>query len=63
VAKDPRELSEIGKHGIEVIPFARVLKELCDLARPGLTGAAGTDIAELIRFFHEESEPAAVGKT
>ncbi|QNI34562.1 hypothetical protein H7849_12080 [Alloacidobacterium dinghuense] len=63
VAKDQREIHEIGKRGIEVIPFAKVLKELCDLEKPGLTGAAGTDIAELIRFFHEEAEPMAVDQT
>lgn len=50
---DRSELSFIEAHGVELIDFAEVLRELCG-HRPGeLFGGAGTDIAEMIRYYAE----------
>lgn len=56
--KAPRELEFIASHGIEIVPMARVLAEVCDARHGQIFGAAGTDVAELIRFY-EESRTAA----
>lgn len=47
------ELTRIEAHGIELIRFDKVLKELCAHQPGELFGGAGTDIAEIIRYYAE----------
>ena len=49
--KDKAELALIGSQDIELIPFERVLEELCGHPAGEMFGGAGTDIAEIIRFY------------
>lgn len=58
VVKDVEELRLIGASGVELIPFSKVLHELC-LHKPGeMFGGAGTDIAEIIRYYAEHPDRA-----
>jgi hypothetical protein len=52
---DESELSFIEAHGVELINFADVLRELCGHKPGELFGGAGTDIAEMIRYYAEAS--------
>jgi hypothetical protein len=53
-----RGVDLIEARGVELISFDKVLKELC-AHRPGeLFGGAGTDIAEIIRYYAEYAESA-----
>jgi hypothetical protein len=50
---DDQELAFIEAHGIELISFEKVLCELCGHKPGELFGGAGTDIAEIIRYYAE----------
>lgn len=58
--KDQAELSLIGSQCIELIPFEAVLEELCGHPVGELFGGAGTDIAEIIRFYSKKVKPLHV---
>ncbi len=49
------ELEDISACGVELKPFEGVLAELCRPPPGQVTTAAGTDIAEIIRYFVEHS--------
>jgi len=51
---EPKELELIKNHGVELIPFAQVIKYLCSADIQHVSGAAGTDIAEIIRFYADD---------
>ena len=53
--RDEQELAFIQKHGIELVPFSDVLDELSKPKKGQVFGAAGTDIAEIIRYY--EAKP------
>ena len=50
--KDENELSFLKGHGIELIPFKRILSELMKVE--GWVGGTGTDIAEMIDFHRQD---------
>jgi hypothetical protein len=50
---DKSELAFIEARGVELISFERVLRELCGHKPGELFGGAGTDIAEMIRYYAE----------
>ncbi len=55
---DPRERVLIEQAGVSLIPFSRILLDLSQ-HRPGeLSGAAGTDIAEIVRYFAQHGAMA-----
>jgi hypothetical protein len=56
---DKSELSFIEAHGVELIDFAGVLRELCGHKPGELFGGAGTDIAEMIHYYAEAVGQAA----
>jgi len=49
VARHPQELKLIEKHNVTLIPFRAVLIHLT--SEKGLTGASGTDISDIIRYY------------
>lgn len=49
VVRHPEELDVIGSRGIELVPFRKVLEFLNE--GEGITGASGTDISDIIRYF------------
>ena len=49
VARELKELQLIAESGVQLVEFHLVLTELN--ARKGLTGASGTDISDIIRYF------------
>jgi hypothetical protein len=53
---DQAELALISERNIELISFNRVLRALCELKHGELFGGAGTDIAEIIRYFAEHPD-------
>jgi hypothetical protein len=53
---DPSELSFIEKHEVKTIPLHKILVDLYSHKPGELFGAAGTDIAELIRYFADNLE-------
>lgn len=53
---DKAELARIEERGVELISFDKVLKELCEHKPGELFGGAGTDIAEIIRYYAEYAE-------
>ena len=53
VVRDMAELEMIQSYGVEVIPFSTVLLQLSKT--PTLTGAAGTDISEIVSYFARSS--------
>jgi len=50
------ELDCIKSHGVELINFKDVLTDLCGHKPGELFGGAGTDIAEMIRYYAEYAE-------
>jgi hypothetical protein len=54
--KHEAELALIESHGITLIPFETVLEELCGQPVGELFGGAGTDIAEIIRFYSDRAK-------
>lgn len=60
--KDEGELALIGRKGIELIPFETVLKDLCRHPIGELFGGAGTDIAEIIRFYVDMPKTTNISK-
>ena len=52
------ELKFIETRGVELISFDKVLKELYEHKPGELFGGAGTDIAEIIRYYAEYTENA-----
>lgn len=53
---DKSELTFIQARGVELIRFENVLQKLCEHKHGELFGGAGTDIAEIIRFYAESNE-------
>ncbi|MCW5685601.1 MAG: hypothetical protein KIT85_14440 [Pseudolabrys sp.] len=53
---DKSELEALERQNIDLIPLEQVLRDLCNHKRDELFGAAGTDIAELIRYFAVHSQ-------
>ena len=49
VARYPQELELIRESGVKLVSFRKVLEDLN--AERGLTGASGTDISDIIRYF------------
>ena len=47
----PAELELIAAHGISLLPFQTILHDLCHHKRGDLMGAAGTDIADIVRYY------------
>jgi hypothetical protein len=56
--REKSELTFIEARGVEIISFDKVLKELCEHKPGELFGGAGTDIAEIIRYYAEYAENA-----
>lgn len=55
---DKSELPLIKFHDIALICSGHVLEELCGHTPGELFGGAGTDIAEIIRYYAERGSPA-----
>lgn len=54
--KDPAELKCIAGAGVKLVPFMRLLYDLCEQEREGHTGFSGTaggDFAEIVGYFYE----------
>jgi hypothetical protein len=51
VVKNPEELEEFKRQGIELISLQTVLQDLCPPDRPAFTASAGGDLADLIQFY------------
>ena len=49
VPRHPEELDAIKATGITLVPFHQVLDEL--IVKRGLTGASGTDISDILKYF------------
>ena len=49
VVREPLELAVIAEHGVEVLPFHAVLREL-RRAPDAARGSAGTDLSEIIEY-------------
>lgn len=56
---DQSELDLIRAHEVELIRFDSVLEELCGHKPGELFGVAGTDIAEIIRYYADRSAAAS----
>lgn len=54
-ARWPAEIEAIGRAGIETIPLYQVLTELGKTGADGVRGGAGTDLFDVIEYFHKES--------
>lgn len=52
VVREPKELSLIASHGIEVVPFHRIIRDLKH-ASAKQRGGAGTDLSEIVEYFAE----------
>jgi hypothetical protein len=59
---EQKELTFIKNLGVELIPFDKVLDDLCKTDAGALFGATGTDIAEIIRYYHAERQKVAAAK-
>ena len=55
---DESELTFIEARGVELVRFENVLQALCEHKPAELFGGAGTDIAEIIRYYAESPEKA-----
>ena len=55
VVREPYELELMSKHGVQVIPFHQVLLELGHGVSTGIRGGAGTDLSEVIEYFHKNA--------
>jgi len=51
VVKENEELVHISNFGIDVIPFSRVLDEICNPKQSSFVAGSGTDIAEILKFY------------
>lgn len=49
--RERRELELIASHGVELIAFSHVLDRLCQHTAGEISSGAGTDIAEIVRYF------------
>ena len=50
MVKEPAELQAIESEGIDLVPFHKVLAELCQRTEIGFAVASATDIAEIIGY-------------
>jgi hypothetical protein len=55
VVRSQAELDEIAIHQVFVIPFHEVLRAVCDRTSDRLTGAAGTDLADIVHYYQSHS--------
>lgn len=55
VVREPYELELMSRHGIQVIPLHKVLRELGHDESTGVRGGAGTDLSEVIEYFYKNS--------
>jgi hypothetical protein len=53
VVRDQAELQFIAKRGVTLVPLHTVLSELEHAAAKGIRGGAGTDLSEIIEYFHK----------
>ncbi len=53
---DQTELALVGTLGVELVSFESVLQSLCKHKPGEMFGGAGTDIAEIVRYFAEGSK-------
>jgi hypothetical protein len=51
IVKEEAELRAIESRGIELVPFHKVLGDLCAKADNGFAGASATDIAEIVGYY------------
>jgi hypothetical protein len=51
VVRSEAELNEIAKNQVTVIPFYKVLADVCARNADHLTGAAGTDLADIVHYY------------
>jgi hypothetical protein len=51
----PSEVEAIARNGVEAIPLYRALLELGKSEGSGIRGSAGTDLSEIIEYFHQNS--------
>ena len=56
VVHDQAELTLISQRNIDLVSFNSVLRSLCEHKQRELFGGAGTDIAEIIRYFAKHPE-------
>lgn len=54
--KDPLELKYIAAQGVELAPLFRVLSDLGTVGKAGIRGGAGTDLSEVIEYFHAHTK-------
>jgi hypothetical protein len=52
------ELVEIESYGIKLVPFQKVLEDICNRTDPGFPGAAGSDIADIVDFYEKQMQRA-----
>ena len=57
VVREPKELSLIAAHGVRVVPFHDVLRELKHVSS-SQRGGAGTDISEIVEYFFHHGADA-----
>lgn len=53
VVREEKELKLIGERNVHVIPFAKVLVELCHTGEYNFSGSAGGDLAEIVRYYRD----------
>lgn len=58
VVREPEELAIIATHDVTIIPLYHVLGDLCTKSEGRLSGAAGTDLAEIVEYYKSYKVPA-----
>lgn len=56
VVREQAELDEIARCGVAVLPLHRVLAAVCTRVDGGLTGAAGTDLADIVDYYESHRQ-------
>jgi hypothetical protein len=56
IVRSQTELEEIARLGVTVTPLHRVLSKVCTRVKGGLTGAAGTDLADIVDYYESNKE-------
>jgi hypothetical protein len=55
IVREEYELAVIERHGVTLVPFHDVLAQLKHSAAGGLRGGAGTDLSEIVEYFHSHN--------
>jgi hypothetical protein len=50
------ELAEIESYGIKLVPFHKVLEDICNRTDSGFPGAAGSDIADIVDYYETQMQ-------